>query len=281
MSFKIVVGINGAQGGADALALAYRLAPPGAELSAVIVAVMDGHPSRGVNLDYDRYVREDTLLHLVDTREQHHDLRGEVLEGSSVAAGLHAAVAALDADLLVIGACRRGLVGRVFSGDDVRQTLRGAPCPVAVAPRDFALAGGPIATVGLGWNGDAEAEHALDFAKILAEGSGATLHALGVLGVQPWPPMDSVTALTEIAAADGRLADRLGTLEVETTTVRGMAADELATFAAEVDVLVVGSHQRGPLGRIEMGSTSESLARRCKRPLVVVPRAPQTTATPA
>jgi nucleotide-binding universal stress UspA family protein len=37
-------------------------------------------------------------------------------------------------------------------------------------------------------------------------------------------------------------------------------------------VLVVGSHGRGPLGRVAIGSVSEALARRCSRPLVVVPR---------
>ena len=39
--------------------------------------------------------------------------------------------------------------------------------------------------------------------------------------------------------------------------------------------------QSGPLGRIAMGSTSERLAHRCARPLIVVPRAARTAGSPA
>ncbi len=48
MSLRIVVGVNGAAGDADALALARRLAPAAAELVAVTVAVTDGHASKNL-----------------------------------------------------------------------------------------------------------------------------------------------------------------------------------------------------------------------------------------
>ena len=282
MSFTILIGIDGAEGGVDALALARRVAPEGADLVAVTVAVMDGHPSRAVNLDYDRGVREDAHLRLGEVRAEHRDVHGEVREARSVAVGLHAAAESLGADLIVVGSCRRGLVGRIFAGDDVRETLRGAPCPVAVAPREFALVDRPVVTIGLGWDGGAEADHALAYARGLAGDTGATVHVLSVVAVPEWPVSEGTTTDPEIASAVERVAGLLDALDdVESSTVTGDAVDELATFAAEVDVLVVGSHQRGPLGRIAMGSTSERLACRSTRPLIVVPRAPQPAVSPA
>ena len=281
MSFKIVIGVNGAEGGADAMALARRLAPPAAELVAVTVAVLDGASSRAVSLDFDAGVRRDAMTLLADVRGENPDLEGEVQEASSVGAGLHTACQRLEADLMVVGSCRRGIVGRLFAGDDVRQALRGAPCAVAVAPRDFALSDRPIATIGLGWDNGPEADAALVFARTLAQGTGAGVHVLSVVAVPPW---DAATAaaqpdLKTTVEQATRLLDALG--DVESTTVTGEAAAELTKFAAEVDVLVVGSHQRGPLGRIAMGSASEHLARNATRPLVVVPRAAEPVLSPA
>jgi nucleotide-binding universal stress UspA family protein len=276
MSFKIVVGINGAEGGADALALARRLAPPAAELIGVAVAVLAAHPSRAANADYDAIVRADAAAIVETARTANPDLLGEVPDAGSVAAGLHRAAERLDADLVVIGSCRRGLMGRILSGDDVRETLRDAQRPVAVAPRGFALADAPVQTIGLGWDRGSEANEALGFARTLATGLHAQLHALNVVALPPWPVIEGTTTQMEVDAAVQEAEDLLAGLEaVETSTVTGEAADELKIFAAEVDVLVVGSHQRGSIGRIAMGSTSESLARDCARPLVVVPRAEQ------
>ncbi|MCW3012824.1 MAG: universal stress protein [Solirubrobacterales bacterium] len=267
---KILVGVDGAEGGVDALALARELAPADAELLAVLVAVTDAHPSRAVNLDFDRYVREDALVHLGELRTEHPDLRGEVLEASSVAAGLQLAAERHEADLLVVGSCRRGVVGRLFAGDDARQTLRHAPCPVAIAPRGHALRSGPVVRVGAGWDGGEEGEQALAFARTLADGLGGDVH---VLGVVPCRPLDGPVGPNEVRAAVDELRDELALLPgVTTASAAGDPADELARFGGEVDVLVVGSHGRGPLGRVAIGSVSEALARRCSRPLVVVPR---------
>jgi len=42
------------------------------------------------------------------------------------------------AQLLVVGSSHRGPVGRIFPGSVGRKLLRGAPCPLAIAPRGFA-----------------------------------------------------------------------------------------------------------------------------------------------
>ena len=52
--------------------------------------------------------------------------------------GLHEQAERQHADLIVVGSCSRGLLGRVFVGDDARAALNGAPCAVAIAARAFA-----------------------------------------------------------------------------------------------------------------------------------------------
>ena len=70
-----------------------------------------------------------------------------------------------------------------------------------------------------------------------------------------------------------RERERLGEIEgVVGDVAYGDASEELARFAAEVDLLIVGSRGYGPLGRLINGSTSTYLARHSPRPLLVIPR---------
>ena len=50
---------------------------------------------------------------------------------SSPGRGLHDIAERQQADLLVVGSCGRGPVGRVLIGDDTRTSLNGAPCALA------------------------------------------------------------------------------------------------------------------------------------------------------
>ena len=95
MSFKIVVGVNGAEGGADALA--HRLAPPPASIVAVVVAVLDGQASPAVTVDYGASGRRKALTTLAEVRAAElPDLDGEVYEAASVGDGLQRAAERLE-----------------------------------------------------------------------------------------------------------------------------------------------------------------------------------------
>jgi len=276
MFSRIVVGVDGAQGGTDALALARRLASLTSEIVAVSIGVPDDHPTRGANLDYDRTVREDASARLAELPRREPEITGQTLIAATVAAGLHAAVTDVDADLIVIGSCRRGPIGQILAGDDARATLQGARCPVAIAPRDYALRDTPITTIGLGWNGGPDGENALEIAQGLADDLHGHVHAVTVTGAEATATYTGRTPAPGDADAPPSAPEG-----VEVTTVRGVPVDELERFAAEVDVMVVGSHQRGPLGRFTLGSASERLTQRCVRPLIVVPRTVQTATSPA
>jgi nucleotide-binding universal stress UspA family protein len=178
------------------------------------------------------------------------------------------------ADLIVVGCSRRGLLGRLFAGDDVAATLRSAPCTVAVAPRGFAGAQHSITRIGVGYDGSPNARAALDVAKALAARDGAQLRALGVAS----PPQGVVTpigvsAVAAIEANRERIERCIAEIApgIVAHAVDGIAHQKLAELSAEVDLLVIGSSRHGTIGRVLLGSTSEVLSRETACPLLVVP----------
>jgi nucleotide-binding universal stress UspA family protein len=188
--------------------------------------------------------------------------------------GLHDAAVKHDADLVVVGSSSRGLIGRVLAGDDVKATLRSAPCAVAVAPHGFADEPRTIAEVGVGYDGGSHARAALDVAKAIAARTGAKVRALGV-AMPPQGLVDPVgiSAVEAIKARYEQMQRLIAELEPEISgqAVDGIAHHRLAELSREVDLLVVGSSRRGAIGRVLLGSTSEQLSSEASCPLLVVP----------
>ena len=194
-----------------------------------------------------------------------------VPDGESVGRGLHDAAVEQGADLIVIGSSSRGLLGRILAGDDVTTTLRCAPCAVAIAPRGFTASAGGLQRIGVGYDGSPQAQAALAAARALA-GDGTEIRALGIAT----PPQGLVTplgvsAVAAIEAKREQIERCIGELDggVEGNVVDGIAHQRLAELSGEVDLLVVGSSQRGKVGRVLLGSTSETLSRQAACPLLV------------
>jgi nucleotide-binding universal stress UspA family protein len=78
---------------------------------------------------------------------------------------------------------------------------------------------------------------------------------------------ESVDALLE----DARIEVE-GLEGVSGRAVYGLAGEELAAFGEEVDLLIVGSRNYGPLKRLMLGSTSNHLQRHARCSLLVLPR---------
>jgi nucleotide-binding universal stress UspA family protein len=95
----------------------------------------------------------------------------------SVGQGLHELAEHRQADLLVMGSCRRGLIGRVFVTDDTQAALNGAPCAVAVASAWYAGRAGEMREIGVGYTASPEGRHALAVARELAAERCARLSA--------------------------------------------------------------------------------------------------------
>jgi nucleotide-binding universal stress UspA family protein len=64
-----------------------------------------------------------------------------------------------------VGSSRRGLLGRVLMGDDMRGALNGAPCAIAIAPTDYSHEPVAMREIGVGYDGSPESRHALDLAR--------------------------------------------------------------------------------------------------------------------
>jgi nucleotide-binding universal stress UspA family protein len=74
-------------------------------------------------------------------------------------------------------------------------------------------------------------------------------------------------------ASDALPHDVPSTAEV----VSGNPADAIVRRADELgaDLIVVGSHRRGPIDRLLVGSVSEAIVRSATSPVLVVPRSPE------
>lgn len=276
MFTNVIIGIDGREGGRDALTLARRLAAPDARLTLVHVYIGDELPWRGTNREYDAVAAQDAMELLASAAEQAGtDAARRAIGCSSVGRGLHHAAEAARADLLVVGSSRRGLFGRVLVGDDTRAALNGAPCAIAVAPAGYAESTAVIREIGVGFNGSAESLHALGVARVVAAEHHAKLSAFEAVALPAYTVMAGASGGLDpleglVDAARERIAALGG---VEPHAAYGRPSEELAVFSASIDLLVLGSRDYGPLGRLVHGSTSSQLTRTARCPLLVLTRA--------
>lgn len=274
MYHNVIVGVDGHQGGRDAVALARLLAGPEANLTLAHVQARDLMTTEAYRLAFAGASSSKQLL------EPEREATGVEAELASVAAtsigrGLHELAEARGADLLVVGSCRRGFLGRVLVGNDTRGAVDGATCAVAVAPVGYAQALDSIKVIGVGYDESDESRAALALAREVATAYDARIRALRVVPI-PTAPYAGYAGLAWGAALEDELEQaqaRLAGLEgVDGEAVLGLPGEELGVFSASVDLLVVGSRRYGPIHRLMLGSTALTLANHARSPLLVLPR---------
>lgn len=211
---------------------------------------------------------------------------------ASPAYALHDLAEGRGADLIVIGPAKHGPVGRLVLGSESTGILHGAPCPVAIPARteghaheaDATRAIGPL---GIAYDGSPVADAAAELAARLA---GALDRPLQVIGVAepvmpvtlqnfegptsiPVPPPDPRALEDEVTAL---LEDRVASLPAGTNATAvallGQPVEELAERSAELNLLVIGSRDYGPVQHILLGSVSRGVLDRARCPVLVVPR---------
>jgi nucleotide-binding universal stress UspA family protein len=282
MFTTIVVGVDGLQGGRDALALARRIGElAGGELVAVHVHPYEPFPLRGLRLDIEALAREDAQA-LLDGQLAEAGVRARaiVTAETSPGRGLHRIADELEADLVVIGAPHRGPVGRVVAGDTARAVIQGATRPTLVArPGAAERFDGPV--VGVGYNGSPESQVALDWAGHFATAVGGTVRVRSVAEPpQGFSPSISygvnwVALVPERREyAEGLVARAVAELGDGATgeAIVGVAKDELVELSEQVDLLVLGSRGYGPVRRALLGGSSDRVVHAAACPVVVVPR---------
>ena len=279
---KILVGIDGGPQQTAALTLAARLAEGGQLIVATVYPM--SRTTAGLGSAYAKAIEEAAakILRSAGADLPASDVDARAIANLSAPRALHRLAADEDVDLLVIGSCHRGAVGRAVLGGTGDRLVHGAPCPVVVAPRDYAAGARPMKTIAVAYDRGPESDAALAWATRLAETSGASLTLIAVArfpvalypgwGAFPW---DEVTEELHEEAQHGIDAaiERLpATVRAEGTVLDGPVATTIAEAAADADLLVAGSRAYGAVGTLLMGSVSRGLMHEASCPVVVVPR---------
>jgi nucleotide-binding universal stress UspA family protein len=273
---NVLVGVDGRPTGRDAIALASRLIDRDGKLTLAHVHGGPMRPSRAVTPGLLREEREASAK-LLEQERASSEVSAELVSvvGLSPGRALHQQAEEQHADLLVVGSCSRGVLGRAMLGDDSRGALNGAPCAIAIASLGYAEHPTPLAKIGVGYDGTPESKLALQTAREIAQATRASVDALevvplpayGYMGIGPSLLGEGLDEMVKEASA------RMKELpDVHGDAVYGLAGEELARFANTVDLLIVGSRGYGPMKRMMLGSTSGYLERHARCSLLVLPR---------
>jgi nucleotide-binding universal stress UspA family protein len=273
---NVLVGIDGRANGRDAIALASRLLSDDGRMTLAHVHSRDLRAFQAIGAELaaeDAESSEELLRHERAEAGVEADLIS--VTAPTPGRGLHEQADARGADLIVVGSCDRGLLGRAMLGDDTRAALNGTPCAVAVAARGYATAATPLARIGVGYDGSPESTAALSLARELAAVGKGAVSALEIVTIPP--VMYTGLMLPLVGDSVGRLIDEArdrmkGVTGVEGRAVYGVPGEELAAFGDELDLLVVGSRSFGPVRRRVVGSTCDYLERHARCSLLTLPR---------
>ena len=212
MPGPIVVGLALDDRDAAPLALGGLLA----RVSGGSLALVHAYPYEPLTVplpEYEDELRDDSVARLRRAAER---LGGEfevtvhAHARISAAYGLHDAAERLGASAVVVGSSHGGRLGRVLPGGVAARLLHGAPCPVAVAPVDYAGPEEDRLRIAVAYDGRLESREALETAVALARGAHGTVSTVTVeepvaVATSPMPP--GWVGQREHAAARHRAAE--------------------------------------------------------------------------
>ncbi|MBS1894404.1 MAG: universal stress protein [Actinobacteria bacterium] len=282
---RVLVGYDGSDGGRDAIALGALLAEPDAEF-----LLVDVIPPVGLFTTHPRRLEdEEPPQSRGFFLEALRDLPGRRVETRTYVANSAARVLTEIAeeesfDLIAIGPCYPGIVGRILLGSVGTGLMHGASAPVAAATRGYDQhRRHAIREIAVAWDGSPEAREAVLHAEVLARRESASLRLVtvdvmettlpGAIGWEPAVPKTPAEVLQE------GIASISPDLKVQGKLIDGgsIAAAIAEECRVGVDLLVLGSRGYGALGRVLVGSVGTGLLHRARCPILTVPR-PRTPA---
>jgi nucleotide-binding universal stress UspA family protein len=191
------------------------------------------------------------------------------------------------AGLVVLGPHRQRMVADRLLGTTADRVIRGAECPVLVVRGEPRL---PLRRITVPIDPRDPAAGALDVALGMARALGAhardgeltgvelrVLHlAQPAAGAEGWMPRRAVVGPEMSPAVEAALARAGGCAEVEVreeVVWGGPPAREIVRLAEEdgTELLVLGTHGRGAVGRALAGSVGSEVARAAPCPVLLVP----------
>lgn len=278
----IVVGVDGSRAGLEAVSWAVKEATVRGVPLRIVHAMprwayetQRNAPYAGVGL----WMREGAEAVLVEAvqraRREEPDvvLDSELLPGDPRPALLKAA---LGAELLVVGNHGLGGFRGLLLGSVALGVIGHTTCPVVVV-REVPVP--PRGKIVVGVDGQEGGGAAIAVAFAEAALRGAELHA-----VQAWNALIPVGGLdptpsAELGMAERRLlaealagwSERFPDVNVTAHVEAGHPVEVLRRASTDADLLVVGSHGRGDVSGLILGSVSHALLHHAECPLAVVP----------
>jgi nucleotide-binding universal stress UspA family protein len=285
----LVIGYDGAPGGADALALGLGWSRQ-LSVRAVIVTVYPGPAPIGpgrVDVEWvaDRRREAERLLdEALTVSSPATSVEFKAVGSGSASHGLHDVAEELGASLIVLGSQTERRLLATSTGERV---IAGAPCPVAMPPRGWRdRASHDLGRIGVAFVPTPDGREALRVAAMLALRGGARLHVVTVVAgpaeVMSYRIGEDVDRMYVSAAKEtfeqsieqaiSELASDItasGEVIVGDDPVEMLAAMANSSF----DAFFVGSRGYGPIRRVLLGGVASRLLRRLDIPAVIVPRA--------
>lgn len=131
-------------------------------------------------------------------------------------------------------------------------------------------------------DGSAGVERAIEQAVALASAHGATINAVFVLNTANFASLPMETSwegVSDMLRKDGEqalervrtIAEREG-VPIETSLIEGTPSKEIVHYATEegCDLIVMGTHGRGGIDRLLLGSVAERVVRASSVPVLTV-----------
>ncbi|MFY9718145.1 MAG: universal stress protein [Candidatus Cybelea sp.] len=287
---NFVVALDGSAGSGRALDVALRLARiEGSKLAVCSVAApLPIYPASAPDVIAEAALAElrDQAQRIVDDAQSKVRAAGVTADGSVLIGDpiyeIVTFAAKRAADAIVMGTHGRSGIKRLFLGSVAEGVLRSSALPI-VTVRDEARIATNGGAILVPVDGSECATHALDVAAAFAASLDAPLVVAHVVdltqaavmsGGQPQLVPESIEVLRSEAKAIvdeavSHVADRVAT---SSRTPEGAPVEEIERLAAELPAsfIAIGSHGRGGLTRLLMGSVAEGVVRAGSVPVMVV-----------
>jgi nucleotide-binding universal stress UspA family protein len=283
----LVIGYDGAPGGADALALGLSWARQ-LNVHAIVVTVYPGPAPIGagrVDAEWvaDRRREAERLLEQARTTSPATSVEFRAIGSGSVSHGLHDAAEELGASLIVFGSETEPRLVSTSTGERV---IAGAPCPVAMPPRGWSeRPSQDLGRILVAFVPTPDGREALRIAALFARRIGARLHVVTVvagpaevMSYRIGEDVDRMYVSTAKETFEHSIEQAISELALEVkasgeVVVEDHPVETLASMAnSSFDALFIGSRGYGPIRRVLLGGVASRLVRHLDIPAVIVPR---------